>query len=467
MTPPPLSLRLGASALVLLLLTGCGGSAASSGAAPSSPDAAAQTSAGAELRGERAVVERVVDGDTVDVRLAGEVVRVRLLNIDTPETKDPNEVVECLGPEATALLEELLPPGTVVGLEYDEERTDSYGRTLAGVFRQDGTLVNAEIARRGLGTPLYIAPNDRFLPPVEEAFAEAEQQRNGLLDPAQGCTVPAQLQQATSALAGAEPADLADPAGEVAAAAAFLAALDAVDGDAHPHVRHLLGLASLRNGIAGARQDVAALQERAAEQRRAAEAAGLSARRPRTGGGRRRPTLLSARSPPGRPSWPARRRRHGKQLPMPRAGRSRPHRLPPLRPHPRRPRPRRPRRSPLRNRAPTSSTRPLPATTPTSPATPARGATRRAGSSSRPAEPAGSSSHEIPGTDRLHRSRPVGDCRSTEPRRIMGSSTTSTLWHLDGEGTDMAIHELLSCRDTRWAVTVPHTDHGPGGGSGE
>ena len=267
----PTSLRLGASALVLLLLTGCGGSAVSSDTTSSSDAASTETSAAPELRGERAVVERVIDGDTVDVQRDGEVVRVRLLNIDTPETKDPNEVVECLGPEATALLEELLPPGTVVGLEYDQERTDRYDRTLAGVFLEDGTLVNAEIARQGLGTPLYIAPNGRFLPPVEEAFAEAEQQQAGLLDPTHGCTIPAQVQQATSALADAAPADLADAAGEIAAAVAFLAALDAVDGDAHPHIRHLVGLPSLTSGISGVRQDVAALQERAAEQRRAAE----------------------------------------------------------------------------------------------------------------------------------------------------------------------------------------------------
>lgn len=272
MAPSPASLRLSASTLVLLLLTGCGGSAVSSDTTSSSDAASSETSAASELRGERAVVERVIDGDTVDVQRDGEVVRVRLLNIDTPETKDPNEVVECLGPEATALLEELLPPGTVVGLEYDQERTDRYDRTLAGVFREDGTLVNAEIARQGLGTPLDIAPNGRFLPPVEEAFAEAEEQQAGLLDPAQGCTIPAQLQQATSALADAAPGDLADAAGEVAAAVAFLAALDAVDGDAHPHVRHLVGLPSLTSGISGVRKDVAGLQERAAEQRRAAEA---------------------------------------------------------------------------------------------------------------------------------------------------------------------------------------------------
>lgn len=275
MPPSRAHLPLSAAALALLLLTGCAGTAASSDVVPSSSasqDAGPETSAAAELRGERAVVDRVIDGDTVDVRLDGEVVRVRLLNIDTPETKDPNEIVECLGPEATALLEELLPPGTVVGLEYDQERTDSYGRTLAGVFREDGALVNAEIARRGLGTPLLVEPNDRFLPPIEEAFAEAEQQRAGLLDPAHGCTIPAQAQRAKIALTDAAPADLADAAGEAAAAVAFLAALVAVDGDAHPHVRHLAGLPSLKGRISEARQDVAALQERAAEQRRVAAA---------------------------------------------------------------------------------------------------------------------------------------------------------------------------------------------------
>ncbi|PZP34059.1 MAG: hypothetical protein DI613_06175 [Kocuria rhizophila] len=33
---------------------------------------------------------------------------MRLLNIDTPETKDPNELVKCLGPEAIEILEEVL-----------------------------------------------------------------------------------------------------------------------------------------------------------------------------------------------------------------------------------------------------------------------------------------------------------------------------------------------------------------------
>lgn len=70
-------------------------------------------------------VVRVIDGDIIEVEGQGEQLTVRLLNIDTPETMDPNEIVECLGPEATEKLESLLEEGDQVRLEYDVEREDS------------------------------------------------------------------------------------------------------------------------------------------------------------------------------------------------------------------------------------------------------------------------------------------------------------------------------------------------------
>ncbi|WP_125107498.1 thermonuclease family protein [Gulosibacter massiliensis] len=110
---------------------------------------------------DSARVVRVVDGDTIDVTRDGEEVRVRLLNIDTPETKDPDLPVQCLGPEATDFLEHLLPRGTRIELAYDEVVLDPYDRTLAAVFL-DGELVNAQIAAEGLGLPVLFEPNDRF-----------------------------------------------------------------------------------------------------------------------------------------------------------------------------------------------------------------------------------------------------------------------------------------------------------------
>ena len=93
------------------------------------------------------VVERVVDGDTIIVRDVG---RVRLIGVDTPETVHPGRPVEFFGKEASTFTRRLVD-GKRVRLEYDQQRTDRYGRTLAYVHLPDGTFVNAEIIRRGYG----------------------------------------------------------------------------------------------------------------------------------------------------------------------------------------------------------------------------------------------------------------------------------------------------------------------------
>ncbi|MYK89824.1 MAG: thermonuclease family protein, partial [Acidobacteria bacterium] len=92
-------------------------------------------------------VERVVVGDTIIVSGVG---RVRLIGVDTPESVDPRRPVEFFGKEASAFTRRLVD-GERVRLEYDWERTDRYGRTLAYVYLSDGTFVNAEIVRRGYG----------------------------------------------------------------------------------------------------------------------------------------------------------------------------------------------------------------------------------------------------------------------------------------------------------------------------
>src|SRR3954451_24306016 len=77
-----------------------------------------------------ATIVRVIDGDTVDVTIGGRDEHVRLIGIDTPETKKPNTPIQCYGPEASAFTEELLPPGTPVRVERDVEARDDYGRLL-------------------------------------------------------------------------------------------------------------------------------------------------------------------------------------------------------------------------------------------------------------------------------------------------------------------------------------------------
>lgn len=153
-------------------------------------------------------VERVIDGDTVDVRIDGETERVRLLNVDTPETKHPEKELECLGPEATAFLEEQLPVGQEIQLEFDEERTDQYERVLAGVYKE-GELVNAEIARAGFGVAVSYEPNVRFYDEVSSAQHEAESKGLGLFDESEDCTVTAMMSAVDEQVA-AVPEELAD-----------------------------------------------------------------------------------------------------------------------------------------------------------------------------------------------------------------------------------------------------------------
>ena len=107
-----------------------------------------------------ATVVYVTDGDTIGVEVDGVEERVRLIGIDTPETKKPDTPVQCFGPEATAFTESLLPVGTPVYLERDVEARDPYGRLLAYVYLAgDGTFVNLQIVAEGYAQPLTIAPN--------------------------------------------------------------------------------------------------------------------------------------------------------------------------------------------------------------------------------------------------------------------------------------------------------------------
>lgn len=110
--------------------------------------------------GATALVTRVVDGDTVEVRLGDGEEDVRYIGVDTPETVKPGEPVQCFGPRASAFNHRLVE-GRRVRLVFGEERRDVYGRLLAYVYL-DGRFVNAELVRRGLARTLTIPPNDRF-----------------------------------------------------------------------------------------------------------------------------------------------------------------------------------------------------------------------------------------------------------------------------------------------------------------
>lgn len=116
-------------------------------------------------------VTRIVDGDTIHVDFEGKNVSVRFIGMDTPEVRHPTIGRECFGPESSAATKDLLD-GEAVRLEFDRERLDRFGRTLAYIYLSDGRMVNEILVSKGFATVLTVRPNVEH----QELFARAEVQ---------------------------------------------------------------------------------------------------------------------------------------------------------------------------------------------------------------------------------------------------------------------------------------------------
>jgi micrococcal nuclease len=99
-----------------------------------------------------AIVERVIDGDTVVISGG---VRIRYLLVDAPESTSGRD--DCYGANATQLNTDLVL-GKAIELDYDVECRDAFGRTLAYVT-VDGQDVNRLLIERGFACVLHIPPN--------------------------------------------------------------------------------------------------------------------------------------------------------------------------------------------------------------------------------------------------------------------------------------------------------------------
>lgn len=130
------------------------------------------------VAGPFVTVTRVVDGDTIEVNLRGRTVDVRLIGIDTPETVHPSEPVECFGPEASNFTSARLSDERV-RLEFDVERTDRYGRTLAYVWLDD-KLFNRMLVRQGFAQVSTYPPNVKYVERFTAAQRAAREADAGL-----------------------------------------------------------------------------------------------------------------------------------------------------------------------------------------------------------------------------------------------------------------------------------------------
>lgn len=125
-------------------------------------------------------VTEFIDGDTIAVNMNGKTEKVRFIGVDTPETHDPRKAVQCFGVAAADFTKHLIGSNKV-RLESDPLNTnrDRYDRLLRYVFLPNGTLVNAEIIKRGYGfayTGFPFEKSDEFL----SYQTKAREQNKGL-----------------------------------------------------------------------------------------------------------------------------------------------------------------------------------------------------------------------------------------------------------------------------------------------
>ncbi len=137
--------------------------------------AGAQPSGPAGLVG---TVVRVVDGDTIHVRINGRIEKVRYIGINTPEIHHPTKGEQPGGREAAAVNGALVS-GKRLRLELDVQARDRYGRLLAYVWIGD-VMVNAELVRLGYAQVMTIPPNVRYQHLFLKLQRDAREARRGL-----------------------------------------------------------------------------------------------------------------------------------------------------------------------------------------------------------------------------------------------------------------------------------------------
>lgn len=117
----------------------------------STQPAATTVSTSVSSEEEVANVVGIVDGDTIDVALFGDIVRVRYIGVNTPER---NETCYQEAKAANAALVE----NQTVTLHKDQSNTDKYGRLLRFVYIGD-VFVNAELVRTGYAEAVEYKPD--------------------------------------------------------------------------------------------------------------------------------------------------------------------------------------------------------------------------------------------------------------------------------------------------------------------
>ncbi|BAU28996.1 micrococcal nuclease [Aneurinibacillus soli] len=126
-----------------------------------------------------ATVVSVTDGDTLKVKMNGKEETIRLLLVDTPETKHPSKPVQPFGPEASSFAHQTLD-GKSIEVEIDVSERDKYGRLLAYIWI-DGKMFNERLLEKGLARVAYVyPPNIKYVDQFREIQKKAQKTGVGI-----------------------------------------------------------------------------------------------------------------------------------------------------------------------------------------------------------------------------------------------------------------------------------------------
>jgi micrococcal nuclease len=125
-----------------------------------------------------ALVADVVDGDTIHVLIHNKKETVRLVLVDTPETKHPTKPIEPFGPEASQFTKDLLE-GKNVKLQQDVSTRDRYGRLLMYVWFND-RMVNEILLERGLARVAVFPPDVKYVEAFRAVQKKAQEAELGI-----------------------------------------------------------------------------------------------------------------------------------------------------------------------------------------------------------------------------------------------------------------------------------------------
>jgi micrococcal nuclease len=142
---------------------------------------------------EPATVKRVVDGDTLKIIYQGQEESVRLIGIDTPESKRNQKArkdagrsgkdvdqITAMGKEAAKYMRTIAREGDRVNIEFDVQKRDKYRRLLGYAYLENGHMLNEEIIKAGYASPMTIPPNVKYQDRFLKLYREAREAGRGL-----------------------------------------------------------------------------------------------------------------------------------------------------------------------------------------------------------------------------------------------------------------------------------------------